>query len=247
MPVIGQGVEICTSTTRPTNPVVGTVIYETDTASYRWCTAVSPSITWLGMTPTGTVESFAGSSAPTGWLLCHGQSLNATSNPQYADLWGVLGTTYGGSGITAFNLPDLRGRSVAGKDDMGGSAANRITNAASGITGTSLGANGGAQTHTMSSTEMPSHTHTQNAHTHRVYTSNRIDTNAIGFYYNSADGWGFGSPGGSGGSAYYVTRDRQDAGAQLIENSTPTNQNTGGGGAHQNMPPTIILNYIIKI
>lgn len=232
MPVIGQGVEICTSTTRPTNPVVGTVIYETDTASYRWCTAVSPSITWLGMTPTGTVESFAGSSAPTGWLLCHGQSLNATSNPQYADLWGVLGTTYGGSGITAFNLPDLRGRSVAGKDNMGGSAANRITNAASGITGTSLGANGGAQTHTMTTAEMPSHTHTQNSHSHGTYAYWQ------GFTFGS-----FQTARASGADNVYTTYNQTIP----TTSTTATNQNTGGGGAHQNMPPTIILNYIIKI
>lgn len=230
MPVIGQGVEICTSTTRPTNPVVGTVIYETDTASYRWCTALSPSITWLGMTPTGTVESFAGSSAPTGWLLCHGQSLNATANPQFADLWGVLGTTYGGSGITAFNLPDLRGRSVAGKDDMGGSAANRITNAASGITGTTLGANGGAQTHTLTTTQMPSHTHIQNAHSHtHIFVSRWIPTTPTSAMSNL-------EAVNSGGDGTWAN-----------PSTTATNQNTGGDGAHQNMPPTIILNYIIKI
>ena len=237
MTVIGTGIEICTSTTRPSNPIVGTMIYETDTASYRWCSATGPT-TWIGMIPVGTVQSFAGSTAPTGWLLCAGQSLNASTNTQYADLWGVLGTTYGGSGIAAFNLPDLRGRAPHGKDDMNGSAASRVTSGNSGITGSTLGASGGDE-------RLHAHNHTQAAHTHRVYTSNRLDGNAIGFYYNSVDGWGFGSPGGSGGTAYYTYNDRQGAGAQLVENTTPTINNNGSGNS-QNMPPTIILNYIIK-
>jgi microcystin-dependent protein len=92
---------------------------------------------------TGEIIIYAGSSAPTGWLFCGGQGVSRTT---YATLFGVIGTTYGaGDGSTTFNIPDLRGRAVAGKDDMGGSAANRITNAVCGITGTTLGAVGGDQ------------------------------------------------------------------------------------------------------
>ena len=157
MTLIGQGVEICTSTSRPTNPIVGTMIYETDTASYRWCSNTSP-ITWIGMIPVGTVQPYAGGTAPVGWLLCAGQSLNASTNTQYADLWSVLGTIYGGSGITAFNLPDLRGRVPAGLDNMNGSAAGRLTSTVLSASN-SLGATGGAQTHTLTTSQMPSHTH----------------------------------------------------------------------------------------
>jgi len=157
MTVIGQGVEICTSTTRPENPIIGTMIYETDTASYRWCSNTSPT-TWIGMIPVGTVQPYAGTTAPVGWLLCFGQSLNASTNTQYADLWSVLGTTYGGSGITAFNIPDLRGRLAAGLDNMGGGAANRLTGSVLSASNT-LGAAGGAQTHTLAAGEMPSHNH----------------------------------------------------------------------------------------
>ncbi len=69
------------------------------------------------------------------------------SRSTYAGLYAVLGTTYGaGDGSTTFHLPDLRGRVAAGKDDMGGAAAGRLTNAGTGnpgINGAVLGAVGG--------------------------------------------------------------------------------------------------------
>jgi microcystin-dependent protein len=108
--------------------------------------------------PPGIVLPFAGATAPDGYLLCAGQ---AVSRATYADLFGAIGTTYGiGDGSTTFNLPDLRGRVAAGRDDMGGAAANRLTAAGSGIAGTTLGAAGGAETHTLTTAQMPAHTHT---------------------------------------------------------------------------------------
>lgn len=95
---------------------------------------------------------------PAGWLLCDG---SAVSRTVYAALFAALGVVYGaGDGSTTFNLPDLRGRVPAGKDDMGGSAANRLTTAGSGVNGVALGAAGGAQTHTLTAAQMPAHTHT---------------------------------------------------------------------------------------
>lgn len=114
-------------------------------------------------TPVGAVQSFAGSSAPTGWLLCAGQTVNRTT---YAALFAVIGTTYGaGDGSTTFALPDLRGRVAAGKDDMGGTAANRLTNSGTGnpgINGSVLGATGGTDRHTLTEAQMPAHTHAVN-------------------------------------------------------------------------------------
>ncbi len=104
--------------------------------------------------PVGTIHDYCGTAAPTGWLLCFGQEV---SQATYTQLFAVIGTAWGSaSTATAFIIPDLRGRTLYGKDDMGGSAANRITNALSGITGTTLGAVGGVQSQVLTQAQMPS-------------------------------------------------------------------------------------------
>ena len=71
--------------------------------------------------PVGCVIPFAGAAAPTGWLLCQGQAVSRTT---YAQLFSVIGTTYGsGDGSTTFNLPDMRGRVAVGSDANLGAAA----------------------------------------------------------------------------------------------------------------------------
>ena len=65
-------------------------------------------------TPTGSVQSYAGASAPAGWLLCTGQAVSRTT---FASLFAIIGTTYGaGNGTTTFNVPDLRGEFIRGVD-----------------------------------------------------------------------------------------------------------------------------------
>ena len=82
--------------------------------------------------PAGVVLPYAGSSAPAGWLLCHGQNVSRTV---YAALFAAIGTTYGiGDGTTTFGLPDVRGRVIAGEDDMGGTNAQRLTFVSNGTT-----------------------------------------------------------------------------------------------------------------
>lgn len=75
--------------------------------------------------PSGSIFAFGGSSAPTGYTMANGQAISRTT---FATLFGVYSTTYGiGDGSTTFNVPDLRGRSVYGADNLGGaSAANRL-------------------------------------------------------------------------------------------------------------------------
>lgn len=201
----------------------------------------------VGQVPIGVVSAFAGSTAPAGWLMAGGQAI---SRSVYSGLFAVIGTTYGvGDGSTTFNLPDLRGRTIAGEDDMGGTAANRLTAGGSGITGTTLGATGGAETHTLTEAQMPSHTHIQNAHNHTQNPHGHTIVNpstgtqimymgngATGF----ADQWGQGSQGGlAAGTPIQATTATNQA-------NTATNNPTGGGAAHNNTQPTIVLNYIIK-
>lgn len=166
--------------------------------------------------PTGSVVPYAGTSAPTNFLLCYGQAVSRTT---YADLFTVISTTYGvGDGSTTFNLPDLRGRAVAGKDDMGGSSANRLTDAhTNGINGDTLGDTGGSEEHTLVTSEMPSHSHTSGASD----TGNDRRTEAtISSNTSTTSG--------------------------LVNNSSTGTGSTGSDGAHNNVQPTIILNYIIR-
>jgi microcystin-dependent protein len=93
--------------------------------------------------PIGIVMPFAGSTAPSGWALCYGQALSRST---YSGLYGVIGTQYGiGDGSTTFNLPDLRGRVAAGRDNMGGTGASRLSQGVLGGNPGSLGASGGAE------------------------------------------------------------------------------------------------------
>ena len=230
---------VCTSTTRPTNAYIGQMIFETDTFVLKYWNGT----TWQSpvSVPVGTVEAYAGSTTPAGWLLAYGQTVSRTT---YADLFTAIGTTHGaGDGSTTFTLPDMRGRAIAGKDDMGGSAASRITAGVTGVTGTTLGSAGGNQnaashTHTFTG-NAASHTHIQDAHTH---------TNVL----NSAPN---GTPFDGAKIAYGSLTDLASR-AVTISSATATNQSTSltptgtvgttFSGTSANLQPTIILNYIIK-
>lgn len=92
--------------------------------------------------PLGCMIPYTGTSAPnSAFVFPFGQAISRTT---YATYFSLVGTTYGiGNGSTTFNVPDLRGRVVAGKDDMGGSAAGRLNVANFGFDGTVLGNAGG--------------------------------------------------------------------------------------------------------
>lgn len=216
---------------------------------------------WSGMT--GTVLPFAGAAAPNGWLLCYGQAVSRTD---YAILFGIIGTTFGaGDGSTTFNLPDLRGRVPAGKDNMGGTPANRLTTAGSGVDGPTLGAAGGSQAHTLTTAQMPAHAHgvTDPGHGHGVTDPTHAHTIYDPGHNHAYDRITASQPSGSGVSNTTSTTNNATtntgtkttgigiyaAATGVTVNAGGTGisiQNNGSGSAHNNTQPTIVLNHIIK-
>lgn len=91
----------------------------------------------------GEIRMFGGSFAPAGWMKCEGQILAVS---EYATLFNLIGTAYGGDGVSTFALPDLRGRVPI---HMGSNAGNTYT----------LGQNGGGETVTLTVSQTPAHTH----------------------------------------------------------------------------------------
>src|SRR5215831_17537964 len=128
--------------------------------------------------PLGVALPYFGVTAPaSAFALPFGQAISRTT---YVNLFNLIATTYGaGDGSTTFNLPDLRGYLLAGKDDMGGAVASRITAGASGIDGTVLGAAGGAQTVTLITAQMPAHAHGVNDPTHNHVVSDPSHSHGV--------------------------------------------------------------------
>ncbi len=102
----------------------------------------------------GEIRMFAGSYNPENWIFCDGQSLNVN---QYEALFSLIGTTYGGDGVTTFKVPDFKGRVPVGQ------GTNTTTNPP--LTPRVIGQSGGEEYHTLTAAEMP-------AHTHAVYACN---------------------------------------------------------------------------
>lgn len=194
----------------------------------------------LAVNPTGAVLPYAGSAAPTGYLLCDGSTFNGD---QYPELRDVVGDTYGTHSGTSYYLPNLKGRIPVGRD-----AAQTEFDA--------MGETGGSKTHTLTQTEMPVHTHTQNAHLHAVigFTGDDGSHRHTYDYENTGSALrGTSAPTANTATvANTVTGNTSFAGTHnhgiLLnsQNETATNQNTGGGGAHNNLQPYVVLNYIIK-
>lgn len=189
-------------------------------------------------TDTGKMSMFAGSSAPLNHLLCNGQQVSRTT---YAALFSIIGTTYGaGNGSTTFNVPDMRGLAPVGLDNMGGSARGVITTAT-----LALGQVFGEQVHTLTLSEIPSHAHTVSdpghahsisdpGHSHTiVMQTGAINTGTVpvsvpinGTSNTSTNTTGIGINGAGTGI---------------------TVQANGGGVWHNNLQPSIFLNFIIRI
>jgi microcystin-dependent protein len=143
---------------------------------------------------------------PKGWALCDGQLLPINQNQA---LFSLLGTTYGGDGRVNFGLPDLQGRVPI---HMGGSH--------------SLGERGGEQAHTLSISEIPTHTHALNA-VDAVATTN--------------------VPGSSVVLAQSSPQSAYTGDSNLVAMKAGALANVGGSQAHLNMQPFLVLNFSIAL
>lgn len=226
-----------------------------------------------GIIPAGVMLQYGGSAAPTGWLLCYGQAVSRTT---YADLFAAIGTAFGvGDGSTTFNLPDARGRVLAGKDDMGGIAANRMN--------VSLAANtsaGSAVVTGLSSTsdlavgmKVSGSTIPANATIATIDSGTQVTMNSgtgvtagtgVTLRFGVVDGATLGDAGGT--HVHTLTTPQMPSHNHTLTNVTSTSAvgtggtsgilntfgsgfnttNTGGGQAHPNVQPTLVTNTIIK-
>ena len=163
---------------------------------------------------TGDIKYSVLSNDHHGWLKCDGRAI---SREFYSKLFDTIGTSFGsGNGSTTFNLPDCRGRVLG------------VLGQGTGLTNRTIGNLVGAETHTLTISEMPSHNHTINdpGHTHS-YVNNTNNQNTDNAF------------------ATQTAADDADLNATTGSSTTGiTINNTGGGNAHNNMQPTIFMTNI---
>lgn len=225
-----------TSTTTTEGSAIRTILQNTRIATDK------------GGVPTGTVLPFGGETAPSGYLLCRGQTESRTT---YAALWnlfrnGTATSPFGnGDNTTTFNMPNLQTRIPVGR-----------TIAGTGTFGT-LGASGGAENVTLTATQIPNHFHTGTLgttgsnHRHWISGADWDDGNGSTTGINNTQNKGLWSDAGA-----YSANDPQRGAGRYIAYSDFRSQththaftmanNTGGGGSHNNLMPYIVVNYIIK-
>jgi microcystin-dependent protein len=210
--------------------------------------AIIPAGAYLGeIRMTAVVESFLATLMP-GWHVCSGGT-----RPRTDPLFVAVGTSWSfgtGDGSTTYTLPDMRGRVAAGKDDMGGTPANRITAGVSGIAGTMLGASGGdqhAQADTISTTLSGSVT--------AASTGTSTVTDPTHDHPLPAVTSGTGSAGVGGGTASAPVLSGPAATGVTVATSVTTaitntmgvSSSSGLLGASQNVQPSLILNLVIFV
>ena len=209
----------------PTTSAGNMVLYYDTDETLKQYSGDLAAIEFVGIVP-GTVVDYAGASTPAGYLLCYGQAVSRTT---YARLFAALSTTWGaGDGSTTFNVPDLRGRATFGLDNMGGTAAGRLSVT---ITGTTLGATGGLEAQTITQANLPA--------VNLVSSSLTATTTASPSTWTAQNN----VPETSGGSAVSGIATTTPVFTTTISGTVPLG---GSGTAQPVLNPAAIVNKIIK-
>ncbi len=177
--------------------------------------------------PVGSMLMWTNATVPDGWLRCDGTAVSRTT---YSELYSAIGTTYGnGDGSSTFNLPNLKGKFPIGKNS---SDSDFDT----------LGETGGEKTHSLTSSELASHSHSIN-HDHASVTSSN---SSISLGYSEDKRVMSYVP---DGSQYTVVEDVNETYNHThsvnLPNYSGSSGSSGSGSAHNNMPPFIAVDFII--
>jgi microcystin-dependent protein len=184
----------------------------------------------------GTIMAWPTSTVPNGWLECYGQAISRTT---YSALFAAISTVYGvGDGSSTFNLPDMRGRSVFGEDDMGGSSADRLTGLTNGVNGDTLGATGGLESTTIAQANLPV---ANLSHSLSVNTTLSNGTNVFRGSFNSTN-IDQNEPDSSAIASSGVAAETLALASGAVSGTVALG---GSGTAMNNLPPVIILKWII--
>jgi microcystin-dependent protein len=167
----------------------------------------------------GDLKASASPKDQPGWLLCNGDTFLITA---YPELYAALGITWGGDGITTFAIPDLRGRALISEGEFTGV-----------ITLRTVGQYGGAETHQMTTTEMPAHSHVLVEPNGGLGHRHAINVNFNPGAKNSLTHGG-------------TTFDASDPSYEQYSTTGLTMQNTGSNGFHNNMQPFAVVSWLIK-
>lgn len=185
------------------------------------------SVTIITQVPAGTSLDYRGGTLPFGFLVEDGSVVDRVT---YARLFEAIGTTYGaGNGTTTFKIPDSRGR------------VNVASGTGSGLTARTQAATGGEETHVLTESEIPSHTHTQNPHIHGDGAWLAPEISLVNGTAGTTIANGLRPIASLGATSGEATSIRANT-----TSTTATNQNTGGGNAHNNMQPFIVATRMIK-
>jgi microcystin-dependent protein len=197
-----------TFSTTPTSPTATVGDNSTKLATTAF---VQNTINTLTIFPVGSIAMWPTTTAPSGFLLCNGTAVSRTT---YSTLFSVIGTTFGsGDGSTTFNLPNYADRMPIG----------------TGTIATSVGQTGGSQTTTLTTSNLPSHTHTVTDPGH---------THIVPYDFATYAGGGSSGPNNTFGSINNPVTTSSLTGITI--------GNTGSGTAATTISPYLGINFIIK-